>query len=274
MTGAHLRRAARALTEIRDDSISQAVGLKLNTCDDATLERIALAIITARTPSPAPIDLRQPTVVSEIGNHHGLRYRLVRLAPDKEGATFYTIELQERDAIGGVAWRKVSPPSVKEINEAPFRLLDEIVVRSTDGRAVTPPARSNAHGSEATFIVFRSDKMDARVAMDVRVAFMPEDTLADANLNLTICMWLYRRLVITPYSPKTPKFTREQFTAAIGGLSTDEGYLQWLVGRQLRDRDRSPCYQRVKSIIVRRHEAALGKKISLPAPSWVGGTSR
>lgn len=88
------------------------------------------------------------------------------------------------------------------------------------------------------------------------------------NLNLTMCMWLYRRLVITPYSPKTPKLTREQFRECLMALSAAPGYLQWLLGRQMRQSDRSPAYNRVKSVFAARIETALGKKPSLPSPVW------
>lgn len=90
------------------------------------------------------------------------------------------------------------------------------------------------------------------------------------NLNLTMCMWLYRRLVITPYSPKTPKLTRDQFRSCLMGLSAAPGYLQWLLGRQMRQTDRSPAYNRIKGVFAARIETELGKKPLLPSPPWAG----
>ena len=89
------------------------------------------------------------------------------------------------------------------------------------------------------------------------------------NLNLTLSAWLYRRLVITPWSPRTPKLTRELYSKAMQSLSADTAYLEWLVGRQLSERDRSPAFNRIKKIIAKRLEMELGKKILLPQPAWV-----
>lgn len=96
----------------------------------------------------------------------------------------------------------------------------------------------------------------------------PENARLWGNLNLCLCAWLYRRLVITPYSPRTPKNTREQFTKCLMSLAADATYNEWLVGRQLRERDRSPAYRRVKDTFAKRLEADLGKKVVLPAPAW------
>lgn len=88
------------------------------------------------------------------------------------------------------------------------------------------------------------------------------------SLNLTICAWLYRRLVITPWSPRVPKLTRDLYGKALQSLSADTSYLEWLVGRQLSERDRSPALLRIKKIIGKRLESELGKKIVLPQPPW------
>lgn len=89
------------------------------------------------------------------------------------------------------------------------------------------------------------------------------------SLNLTISAWLYRRLVVTPWSPRVPKLTRELYGKAMQSLSADTAYLEWLVGRQLSERDRSPAFNRMKKIIAKRLELELGKKILLPQPAWV-----
>jgi len=92
------------------------------------------------------------------------------------------------------------------------------------------------------------------------------------TLNLTITMWLWRRLV-TPNGvrglKKAVTLTPDQFRKAILSVSADAGYLEWLVGRQLGDRDRVPCYSRLKAIFVKRlQQEGLGK-VMLPQPSWV-----
>lgn len=94
------------------------------------------------------------------------------------------------------------------------------------------------------------------------------------NINLTICMWLYRRLVVNPHSTKTRRLTREQFERCLMSLSTDSTYLDWLVGRQLGNRDRSPAYARIKAAFVRRLQQDTGHKHLLPQPAWAGTTHR
>ncbi len=91
------------------------------------------------------------------------------------------------------------------------------------------------------------------------------------NLNLVLSMWMYRRLVVSPYSTKTPKLSHAEFAKCLMALSADSTYLSWLVGRTVRERDRSPAYTRMKTIFAHRIEAETGKKPLLPSPAWSGG---
>lgn len=94
-----------------------------------------------------------------------------------------------------------------------------------------------------------------------------------SNLNLCLCMWLYRRLVITPYSAKTQKIGRDTFTKCLMSVSASELYSDWLVGRNLSIRDLSPAYGRLKGIFAGRLEQETGKKPLLPQPAWSSGKS-
>lgn len=89
-----------------------------------------------------------------------------------------------------------------------------------------------------------------------------------ARLNLTLSIWMYKHLVLSQYSPKTPKLTKELFQRCLMALSADNDYLDWLVGRQLTERDRSPAYARMKGIFGRRIAQETGRKVSLPSPAW------
>ena len=89
------------------------------------------------------------------------------------------------------------------------------------------------------------------------------------GLNLLICAWLYRRVVLGQnLSGKATKLTKEQFRNGLLALSADTAYLDYLVGRSLTDRDRSPTYARAKAIIQRRYLTETGKKALLPKPAW------
>lgn len=91
------------------------------------------------------------------------------------------------------------------------------------------------------------------------------------GLNITLCMWLYRRTVIAQYSPRTPKLTREHFKQCLMSLSTDEDYMDWLLGRNLNERDRTPAYHRIKKLFVKRLKEELGTRVSFPEPPWAHG---
>lgn len=88
------------------------------------------------------------------------------------------------------------------------------------------------------------------------------------NLNLTLCMWLYRRMVVTPYSAHNPRLTKDAFTKCLMSLSADPQYPDWLVGRNNAQRDSSPAYARIKAAFARRIEIDTGKKPRLPQPAW------
>jgi len=98
----------------------------------------------------------------------------------------------------------------------------------------------------------------------------PEHHKLWLNLNLAICMWLYRRLVITPYSASTKKISRDMFLKCLMSVAADGSYSDWLVGRQLRERDRSPAYRKVKDLFAKRLELETGQKPRLPSPDWGG----
>jgi len=93
------------------------------------------------------------------------------------------------------------------------------------------------------------------------------------QLNLTICMWLWRRLVTNVSRSGTTRYialTSSQFKQCLMALSANHDYLDWLPGRNLSDRDRSPCYVRIKNIFTRRlgEETRDKKKVLLPLPAW------
>jgi hypothetical protein len=88
------------------------------------------------------------------------------------------------------------------------------------------------------------------------------------NLNVAVCAWLWRRTVLNQYSTKSIRLTATQFQECATGLSADSQYLTWLVGRQITDRDRSPCYSRVKGIFQSRLKEKLGRVPHFPSPPW------
>lgn len=94
-----------------------------------------------------------------------------------------------------------------------------------------------------------------------------------ASLNLTLCMWLYRRTVITQWSARTPKLTNEMFTKCLMAVSAADIYVDWLAGRNLGGHQMSPAYGRLKGLFVGRLELETGKKVSFPQPTWATSAS-
>lgn len=92
------------------------------------------------------------------------------------------------------------------------------------------------------------------------------------SLNLCLCAWLYRRVVLGPAGKgvsRSTKLTPEEFTRGLLALSADANYVDYLVGRNLGDKDRAPAYNRMKTILAKRYaEDTAGKKLLLPSPTW------
>lgn len=91
------------------------------------------------------------------------------------------------------------------------------------------------------------------------------------SLNMTLCMWLYRKMVKTQWSPMVPRMDSETFRKCMTSLSASAEYLDWLVGRQLSERDRSPAYSRIRRIFSERVLAETGKRWKMPQPPWAHG---
>ncbi len=77
-----------------------------------------------------------------------------------------------------------------------------------------------------------------------------ENTKLWGTLNMGILMWVWRRVVLRPVdkSTKHVHMNREQFISCLMSLSASARYAEWLSGRGLRDRDRSPAYARIREI--------------------------
>jgi len=95
-----------------------------------------------------------------------------------------------------------------------------------------------------------------------------------SSLNLTLVMWLWRRISLAQWSPRVPKVTKELFTKCMMALSASSTYVDWLAGRQMSERDRGPAYSRIKSIFAKRLEEEYGKKAAMPQPSWASNAGR
>jgi hypothetical protein len=101
----------------------------------------------------------------------------------------------------------------------------------------------------------------------------PENFKLWSALNLTMSMWIWRRLVLDTDrrgGKRTVVLTPDDFRKCLMAVSADKHYLEWLHGRTVSEINRSPCYTRLKAIFTRRlqQDSKDPKKVALPTPSW------
>lgn len=97
-----------------------------------------------------------------------------------------------------------------------------------------------------------------------------------SGLNLGLCMWLYRRLVLDKDRLGKKRFMllkAGQFQKCLMSLAANELYIDWLLGRHLSDRDRPGAYSKIKAIFNSRLKAeSFDAPIRYPQPAWASNT--
>lgn len=73
---------------------------------------------------------------------------------------------------------------------------------------------------------------------------------------------------------RAKKLDADQFRRCLMSLSASPEYMEYLVGRRVSDRDRSPAYNRLKVIFARRYWDEHKQKLLLPGPSWAHASGR
>lgn len=93
-------------------------------------------------------------------------------------------------------------------------------------------------------------------------------------LNLTVTMWMFRTLVVDHDRRGNKRYvvlSIQEFKRCLMSVSASSDYLDWLVGRSLSERDRGPCFSRLKHIFtsrIREESKDPVKKVLLPQPTW------
>lgn len=91
------------------------------------------------------------------------------------------------------------------------------------------------------------------------------------SLNLLMTMWMWRALVIKTKDKLTRHvlLNQDQFKKCLMALSAAPDYVDWLVGRGNLERDRAPCYARLRVIFAQRlRQEHDGKQVKMPQPVW------
>lgn len=92
------------------------------------------------------------------------------------------------------------------------------------------------------------------------------------RINLLMVMWLWRQIVLDHERglKRAIILSPDQFKNCLMSLGANSEYNAWLVGRNLPDRDRSPCYDRVKKIFTARlkSDGVTPSSIRFPNAPW------
>jgi hypothetical protein len=152
-----------------------------------------------------------------------------------------------------------------------------VVLRTWAGSATEVPSASPAASTQIAMTLTEDEAEKLAGFLNLALASWGRDVEYQklwGALNLTLCMWLYRRTVLSAYSAKAARITREQFGKALMSLSAGN-YIEWLVGRTFNETNRSPGFQRIKSVFSKRLADELGvTKVLLPAPAWAHNSGR
>ncbi len=105
----------------------------------------------------------------------------------------------------------------------------------------------------------------------------PQNFRLWTSLNLGLCMWLYRKLLMDKERglKRYVVLNPDLFKKCLMSVAANGDYVDWLVGRALSERDRAPCYMRLKGIFVQRLRLELHTdKVLMPQPAWGSGANK
>jgi hypothetical protein len=84
-------------------------------------------------------------------------------------------------------------------------------------------------------------------------------------------MWLYRKLVLDKERGvrRYVVLNADLFKKCMMSVAANADYADWLLGRAIGERDRGPCYTRLKHIFLERLKVELHKdNLKMPQPHW------
>lgn len=145
------------------------------------------------------------------------------------------------------------------------------------------PAISGGGGAASEVARILTVENAAEIVRFLKVAYSAwgpdiENARLWGALNMVMCMWLWRILVLDKDRTGSRRYialTEEQFKQCLMAASADKQYVDWLLGRNMAERDRAPCYRRLRTIFtLRLPSAGVGDpqgrtRIRLPQPIWM-----
>lgn len=91
-------------------------------------------------------------------------------------------------------------------------------------------------------------------------------------LNMTMCMWMWRVLVLDRDRTGSRRYavlTVDQYRHCLMAVSADAEYVAWLAGRNMAERDRAPCYRRLRAAFISHLQSEMRGKVKMPQPLWM-----
>lgn len=152
------------------------------------------------------------------------------------------------------------------------------LLRCWFGSSTETPGQ-NVGGSSAT-VADRLDELELQnLIAFLNIAYTawrndPENHRLWGNLNLTMCMWLFRQLVLNPRQSKNRRHVQlnvHEFKNCLLGVSANKEYVDYLLGRHMNERDRSSCFRQLRMLFLRRLNAdgVSGRKsVVFIKPNW------
>lgn len=164
---------------------------------------------------------------------------------------------------------------IRRGDQARILLSMAVAIRTWFGSTITP---TNGPSSTEAVKMLTEDSV-GKLAKFLQVCFEAwgrdkQNYKLWSTLNLGILMWLWRRAVLGEGAPalkgarRATELDSDQFQRCLMALSADPKYSEWLIGRSMGDRDRSPAYARIKDIFSRRLASEGGKNIRFPSDEW------
>lgn len=200
-----------------------------------------------------------------------LNTRLVNFQPDDNLRAF------EGSSTGLQTIRRLCPyvgyGNIKR-NYSSALLSMSAVLKQWDGSAAETPTVGRGRSSDmAKMLTGEEAEKIAEFLNTALVAWSRDPAYGRLwlSLNITVCMWMWRRLVLDKDRNGNRRhviLAPEQFKRCMMSLSADQNYLDWLVGRTMSERDRSPAYARIKQLFAARITEDTGQKAKFPQPAW------
>lgn len=154
------------------------------------------------------------------------------------------------------------------------------VLRRWFGSGKETPSVTNAGGSAPDMARNLSMEEAKQLVRFMKIIYAAwgkdiENARLWSALNMIMCMWLWRVLVLDQDRSGSRRYvaiTEDQYRHCLMSVSADKEYSQWLLGRNMGERDRAPCYRRLRTIFMLRIHREIGKpntKIRMPQPIWM-----